>query len=140
MKGETYGVEAWGKWQVTDGWRLSPGVRFLHRNLAFKPGAIAVVNLSQAGNNPSRQALLTSSMDLAARTSFNLTLRHVGALPEPRLAAYQELDAAIIHSISPNIDLSISGFNLLHDRHLEYPAPSGEYIRRRIVGQIRWLF
>ncbi len=140
LKGDTYGLEAWGKWQVTDWWRLAPGVRFLHRNLAFKPGAVAVVNFSQAGNDPSRQALLTSSMDIAARTSFNLTFRHVGALPEPRLAAYQELDAAVSYSISPTIDLSVTGFNLLHDQHLEYPAPSGEYIRRRVVGQIRWLF
>ncbi len=27
MEGETYGVEAWAKWQVSEWWRLSPGVR-----------------------------------------------------------------------------------------------------------------
>lgn len=140
LKGHTYGVEAWGKWQLTDWWRLAPGVRFLHRNLAFKDGAVPVLNFSQAGNDPSRQALLTSSMDIFAGTSVNLTFRHVGALPEPRLPSYRELDAAIIHAVTPNLDLSLSGFNLLHDRHLEYPAPSGEYIRRRVIGQIRWTF
>ncbi len=140
IKGQTWGVEAWAKWQVTDWWRLSPGLRTLHKDLEYKAGASRLVGLSETGNDARRQALLTSSMDLGARTSFDATLRTVGALPQPKLKSYTELQASIDHHFTQHLDVSVSGFNLLDDRHLEYPAPTAEAIRRSFIAQARWKF
>jgi iron complex outermembrane receptor protein len=140
MEGHTYGFEAWAKWQVTDWWRLSPGVRLLRKNLEFSEGASALIGLEQSGNDPKAQGLLTSSMDLGPNVTLDATLRHVDDLPAPALDSVTELNASLGWHIWRGLDVSVSGFNLLHSRHLEYPAPSGEYISRTYLVQARWQF
>jgi iron complex outermembrane receptor protein len=140
MEGDSYGFEAWAKWQVTEWWRLSPGVRLLEKQLEFSRGATELLGLWQAGNDPSSQASLTSSMDLGSTLTLDATLRHVGALPEPELEAYEELNVTLGWRASGALYLSLSGFNLLDSRHLEYPAPSGNYVRRAVLAQARWRF
>ncbi len=138
MEGSSHGLEAWAKWQVTGRWRLAPGLRLLDKNLEFSRGATELLGLWQSGNDPRSQALLTSSMDLGTRISLDVTLRHVGSLPEPELDAYQELDVSLGWRVRPGLDLSLSGFDLLDSRHLEYPAPSGNYVRRAVMAEVRW--
>jgi iron complex outermembrane receptor protein len=140
MEGETYGLEAWGKWQVADWWRLSPGVRLLRQRLEFSRGASGLLGLSQAGNDPRSQALLTSAMDLGSSVTLDLTLRYVDSLPQPALDSYSELNASLGWRAARNFDVTLSGFNLLDARHLEYPATSGEFIRRGVLAQLRWNF
>ena len=140
MEGHTYGFEAWAKWQVTDNWRIAPGVRMLKKDLEFADGASGLVGLSQSGNDPRNQALLTSSLNLTPRVSIDATLRYVDALPEPHLDSYTELNAAIVWHAWEKLDVALSGTNLLDSRHLEYPEPSGEYIRRSVLAHARWRF
>jgi iron complex outermembrane receptor protein len=140
MVGRTYGVEAWADWQITSWWRLSPSVRTLHKDLHFKTGASGLLGLAQAGDDPSSQASIKSSLELGPRVSFDAILRYVAALPEPALKAYTELTAHLAWQVSPTLQLSLSGFNLLHARHYEYPAPAGEQIIRSGLAQARWTF
>ena len=49
MEGSTYGMEAWGKWQVTDWWRLSPGFRLLRKRLEFSTGASELLGSRTGG-------------------------------------------------------------------------------------------
>jgi iron complex outermembrane receptor protein len=135
MRGNTEGLEIWGKWQVLDWWRLSPGLRLLYKDLKFKPGSSRLLGTNEAGNDPRIQSLLTSSMDLGTQLTLDATFRYVGALPQPHLNAYVELETFASYRVSRSLDLSISGFNLLQARHLEYPDPSGEYIRRLVMAQ-----
>lgn len=138
MRGAAWGFEAWAKWQATSWWRLSPGLRLLRKSLEYKPGASAIVGTQEAGNDPSHQWLLNSSMDLNENLSFDTILRHVGALPNPGLEGYEELSASVNQRIGEHLDVSLSGFNLLHDGHRE--TPSGEVIGRSVIAQARWRF
>src|SRR4029079_10162027 len=52
MEGSAYGFEAWANFQLTPWWRLSPGVRTLHKRLEFSEGASGIVSVVQAGNDP----------------------------------------------------------------------------------------
>jgi iron complex outermembrane recepter protein len=140
MEGETYGLEVWAKWQVTDWWRLAPGVRLLRKSLEFSPGASGLLGLDQSGNDPKSQALLTSSMDFGPQLTFDATFRYVDALPNPKLHSYYELNASLGWHVWRALDVSISGFNLLDSRHLEYAPEAGEYIRRSVIAQARWRF
>jgi iron complex outermembrane receptor protein len=79
-------------------------------------------------------------MDLGHDVTLEATLRHVGDLPEPELDAYQELSLSLGWRPLPDLEVSLSGFNLLDSRHLEYPSPSGRYIRRSVLAQARWRF
>jgi iron complex outermembrane receptor protein len=138
MAGHTYGVTAWAKWQVTDWWRLAPGLALLRKDLQFKPGASGLLGIGQSGNDPRGHALLTSSMDLGRDRTFDVTVRHVASLPDPKLPSYTEMSARFAWRLSPSWELSLAGKNLLHARHLEYPAPAGAEISRSVLAEARW--
>jgi len=140
MRGDTYGLEAWANWQATDWWRLSPGVSWLREQLRFKPGASGLLGISQAGDDPSAHATVTSSMDLGHQISFDASLRYVGAMPDPVLAHYYEMDARLAWRPSRPIELSVSGRNLLHARHSEFAQPAGEYVTRSVMAEAQWRF
>ena len=40
-------------------------------------------------------------------------------------AAYAEMDASLMWSLTPRLQLGVAGFNLLHANHLEFPASGG---------------
>ena len=138
IEGHTYGIEAWAQWQVIPWWRLSPGVRTLHKDLAFEPGASGLLGISQTGDDPSSQILLNSSMDLPSRLTFDATLRRVGSLPDPAFPSYTELNARLGWHANRVLEVAVIGANLLHARHLEFPAPYGEEIPRSVLLQLQW--
>lgn len=140
MHGRTYGLEAWGNWQVASWWRLSPGLRILRKDLAFDDHSSGLAGYRQSGNDPKSHALLTSAMDLGPRIRLNATFRYVGTLPSPRLDDHSELGASLQFQFSRSVELAVTGLNLLSERHAEYPAPSGEYIRRAVLAQIKCRF
>ncbi len=140
MQGDTYGLDSWADWQVTERWRLSPGLRLLHKSLRFSPGASGLLGLAQSGNDPSSQASLKSSLEMWRDWTLDAALRHEGSLPNPALPAYTELNARIGWRASRTLELSLSGANLLHAHHYEYPAPDGEQIGRRALATARWSF
>ena len=138
IEGQTYGFEAWAHWQVFPWWRLSPGLRTLHKDLRFDPNASTLLGLAQTGDDPSSRILLTSSMDLGNRFTLDATLRHISALPDPALRSYTEMSARLGWHVREALELALSGFNLLHSRHLELPAPYGEEIPRSVMLQLQW--
>jgi iron complex outermembrane receptor protein len=139
MQGSAYGFEAWANIQITPWWRVSPGVRTVHKRLEFSEGASGIVGVGQAGNDPSSRYLLKSSMDLR-HFSFDVVLRKIGALPEPALGDYTEMNARFGWKVSERLELAIKGFNLLNETHLEYPAPEGRAIRRSVMAELRFSY
>ncbi len=139
MEGSAYGFEAWADIQLLPWWRLSPGVRTLHKRLEFSEGASQLVGLSQAGNDPSSRVYLKSSMDLR-RFTIDVMIRQVGALPEPALDDYTELNARVAWRANDKLELAIKGFNLLNEIHFEYPSPEGQGIRRSVMAELRYSY
>jgi iron complex outermembrane receptor protein len=140
MRGDTFGVDAWASWQLTDWWRLSPGVTWVRERLSFKPGASELLGVGQAADDPSSHASLASSMSLPYHLSCDASFRYVGALPDPALPHYYDLDTRLGWQASPAVELSIRGSHLLHARHFELPAPSGEQITRSVIAEARLRF
>jgi iron complex outermembrane receptor protein len=139
MNGDTYGLEGWANWQVTDWWRLSPGFTVLRERLKFKAGASGLLGISQAADDPSSHANLTSSMDFSHAIRLDATLRYVGALPDPVLPHYFELSGRLGWRPIDSLELSINGLNLLHAQHYEFPATAGgEAIVRSVMAEARW--
>jgi iron complex outermembrane receptor protein len=139
MEGHTYGVDFWAEWQATSWWRVSPGFRWLRKDLRFSAGSSGLGGLAQAGNDPRARGSLKSSMAWR-RLSFDAMLRYVDELPEPANPDYYELNARLGWKLSEALELSVSGFNLLESTHYEYPAPTGQAIRRSVQADIRWNF
>jgi iron complex outermembrane receptor protein len=139
IEGATYGIEVWANWQVTPWWRLSPGFRSLRKRLEFSEGGFPVLDLHQAGNDPSSHASLKSSMNFG-KVSIDGMLRYVGNLPSPAFDSVTELSARFAWQATDSLEISLSGFNLLDDAHREYAAPTGNGIRRSVQAELRWTF
>jgi iron complex outermembrane recepter protein len=136
MQGDTYGVEAWSNVEITDWWRLAPGVKWLHKDLHFSAGASGLLGLPQAGDDPSVQAQLRSSMDLGRSLTFDASLQHVSALPAPITPGYYDVTARLAWRVSRAVALSLSGFNLTHAHHIEFAvADGGEEISRSFIAE-----
>lgn len=123
MSGETYGVEAWGSYALTDWWRINAGLSMLHKNLKIDPGSDDVFGINFAGNDPNLQASVRSLMDLGERAQLDLAARYVDELPDPRVPAYVAVDARIGYRLTDRLELSLSGTNLFDD-HVEFINPS----------------
>ncbi len=148
MEGETYGVEVWGSYQAAPWWRLSAGFDWLHKNLRFKPGSLALGGVGIAGDDPDYQASLQSRMELRPDLKLDVDLRNIGALPEPASPAYTELGVRLGWDVTRTVELSLTGTNLLHTHHAEFGSTGstvqlgdiGVESGRRFSVDARWRF
>nr|WP_295829090.1 TonB-dependent receptor [uncultured Azospirillum sp.] len=140
MEGSTYGIEGWGGYGLTSWWTLHAGANWLHKNLRLKPGATDLSKFQSAGQDPAYQLQLRSRMNLTPEVEFDATLRRVGRVAVSNVPAYTEADLHLGWQVTPALDLSLFGRNLLHARHLEAYDPSNNAPRaigRSIYARLR---
>ena len=140
MEGTVNGLEAWGSYQAAKNWRLSAGTLFLREGLRLKPDS-GDTNVSAAGNDPKRQFMLRSSLDLPDSTELDIRVRYVSALPNPSVPAYSALDMRIAWRLQRGLELSVVGQNLLDSGHVEFgnPATASEMARGAYV-KLKWTY
>lgn len=137
IKGNSYGFDAWADVRLADWWRLKPGYSLLIQDFHFKPGATALLGISQIGNDPRHRASLRSSMDIGRAINIDADLRYVSALPDPHVPAYMELGARLGWQFDERAELSLSGFNLLHRRHRELTASQASPVGRSVFVALK---
>lgn len=139
LKGHSYGVEAWGSAQVADWWRVSAGIRTLHKSFRLKAGRTDIENGISLGNDPDFQLLARSQMNLTDALELDVTLRGVDRRPDPRVSGYVDADARIGWALAPQLELYVAGTNLLHAKRDESgDADRGQLVRRSIVAGARF--
>jgi len=135
-----YGVEVWGNYSVADWWRLSAGFNIQHEHIHFQANG-GLAGLDFVADDPNHQASLRSSVNLGDGVTWDATLRYVGALHHPALADYGELDMRLGWKVTPTIEVSVAGSNLLHDRHAEFfEDGESDEIPRSFFIDTRWRF
>jgi iron complex outermembrane receptor protein len=125
---------------------LHLGYDLLKEHLRVAPGQVDINHGLNETADPQHQFFLRSSMELPRRIQFDAALRWVDTLhnnsgPTPgTVPAYFELDSRIAWRVTPQIELSIDGRNLLHARHVEYgfPGPTRIEIARSVYAKITW--
>lgn len=127
--GETWGVEAWGSYDVNARWRLSLGVTTLEKDFNTNPIEEDITGLVSAGQDPEYQVLLRSQSDLTDRLELDVRLRAVGELAVTE--SYVEADARLGWRLTDRLELSLNGQNLLNDFKFETDDPA----RRRAFGR-----
>ena len=139
IAGTTAGIEAWASWQAAPNWRLSAGYDLLREHLHVQAGSTDPVGPSALGNDPRAQWSLRSSLDVTATQEFELSLRHVGALPSPAVAAYTTADLRYAWRFRPGWTAALVGRNLLGRSHAEFGAATGRSeIARSLLVQLAW--
>jgi iron complex outermembrane recepter protein len=143
IEGEIHGLEAWAEYQPFSAWSITAGVNFVKEDLKLESDSTDPVGVDNdtLRNDPEYIWTLRSHFDLTRNVELDFSWRSVAELPAPVVPAYSELDVRFAWLPTANLELSIVGRNLLHDRHPEYgnAATRSEY-ERNVLGQVRWQF
>ena len=124
--GVARGVENWGTWQVMKTWRLSAGYVWQHVRTKLDPDSHDVSSASAlAGDDPASYWSLRSSVDIARDHEFDVSLRHVSALPAPAVPAYYAVDLRYAWRVTPKATVALIGQNLFDKSHAEFGSFPG---------------
>ncbi|MDO9107022.1 MAG: TonB-dependent receptor [Methylovulum sp.] len=131
LEGESYGAELYANWKVTDSWRLQPGYTWLTVDTRTKNNAIdTALGLKIEGSNPQHQFSIRSQLSLPHNIEFDTTVYYVDNLSNTavtqntgvNVANYTRLDLRLGWRPLKALELSVTGQNLLDDRHPEFVA------------------
>jgi iron complex outermembrane receptor protein len=137
MEGETSGIEMWGTYQALPRWRLSAGYVAMRDRLRLKPGSDDIEAPREVGKNPAHTWQLRSALTIAPNRELDIAVRHVAALSSPDVPAYTAVDARFGWRLQPNLELSLTGLNLLDADHAEYgPIATRSRIPRSVFLQL----
>jgi iron complex outermembrane recepter protein len=138
---QTKGVEVSALWDLRSWWRLQPSYSYLHLNAQRYPISDDASTVHQLeGDSPQHKVVVQSLFSLPRAFDLDLTYRYVSALPDQSVAAYSTGDVRIAKRITPEIELSVVGENLLQPHHAEYGGlPGGPVeIRRSAYLEFLW--
>lgn len=122
MKGHTKGAEIFYEIDVLPTWRLTAGYSYL------------IMDLKKIGSDPFKMASVTedadprhkielrSSSDITDNIRLDLWLRFVDEIRSYAIPEYTALDATIGWKITPTMEISLTGRDLLDESHPEYPG------------------
>jgi iron complex outermembrane receptor protein len=137
--GRSYGGEAFGKWNVTSRWKLSPGFSLTEIKVIPIPLSTSVLVAT-----PEHQFQLRSALGLRKDLDFDASLYFVGKIAQENTAAYTRLDLQLRWRLLESVELSVTGQNLLTPHHAEFgPTEDGinnTLVRRSVLGKITWRF
>ena len=135
----SYGAEFSGNWNVTHGWRLSPGYSFLHIDANGYTAGLS----SPPGASPNHQFQVRSLLDLPHHLEWDNTLGFVSKLTFGDVPAYTRLDSRIGWRVGEFIELSVVGQNLFTPRHAEFFYSYGlnqTLVERSVFAKVTWRF
>lgn len=144
MRGRVLGVELWGSYDVKPWWRLSGGLTALSKRFEKKPGSLDVAEFEAAGLDPNYWAKLSSEMRLSRDVDLDVRLRYYDDVPSSMATgylgakAYVEADARIAWRVRPNLELALSGNNLIQAQHAEASEDRRSEIPRSAYLGLRW--
>lgn len=138
LEGDTYGFDLTTTYYVTDWLKLKFGYTRLEKDIYRKPGGQDPNLGSGEGNDPENWFTFRSSFDLPHDMQADLIVRYVDDLPAPAVPGYVTMDARWGWNVTPQVELSLVGRNLVDDHHPEFGAQSAtsEEVQRSIYGQV----
>jgi iron complex outermembrane receptor protein len=136
----TRGVELSTSAQVAPWWQAHVSYGYHWKELTFDAGSRDATRGASEANDPKYLFKLRSYMN-GGPFEFDVFVRAVGALPQPAVDAYREMDARVGWRVRPGWDLSVIGTSLLSPRHLEFRAGTApELYERAISLRSTWRF
>jgi iron complex outermembrane recepter protein len=117
------------------------GYTELRIHIRPKPGSTDTTRGSNESHDPKHQFSLRSSLDLPGQFEFDAMFRYVTHIANQSVPTYEELDVRLAWRPTPNLEFSLVGQNLLHQRHVEFGAPATrQEIERGMYGKVVWHF
>jgi iron complex outermembrane receptor protein len=120
LNGRSQGVELGASLQPLSALQVRAGYTFLDVSITKDLNSRDVAGGTTEANDPSHTFLLRTDVDLPRRVELTFFLRSIGELPDPNVPQYTELSGRVGWRATDHLELSISGQDLLHDRHPEF--------------------
>ncbi len=109
---DVYGVELVANWRPTEALALQGWYALLQGDTVDPTG----------GSGPDYQMALRAQYDVTPDVSLDVMGRIVGELPEPETGGYGELAVRVAWRPQANIELALTGQNLLHEKRTEFAS------------------
>jgi iron complex outermembrane receptor protein len=116
----SYGAEAFANWNVTNRWRISPGLTMLNMSVSREPSSQDAAIQQQPGYSPKRSYQVRSFINLGRSFEWDQTIGYTSRLAAG-IPGFVRLDTRIGRQMGEFWELSIVGQNLLTPRHPEFP-------------------
>jgi len=139
----TQGLEWSGNWRPGDKWQLKAAYSWLKMDIRRDPDSGDTSIESEVGRSPQNQFQLQVFHSPTASVDLSAALYHVDSLPSLNVPAYTRLDARVGWRVRRDLELSLTGQNLLDRSHPEFINPSGPRtteIPRSVFGAATWRF
>jgi iron complex outermembrane receptor protein len=118
--GRSRGMELSAMVQPATRWRLHGSYVLLDTEIRRAPGSRDVSGGVDEANDPNHLLTLRAAVDLTSNVDAHLWWRSVGALPDPAVPAYSELNARLAWRPTARLELALVGQDLVHGRHPEF--------------------
>lgn len=139
--GHSYGAELSAEYRITDWWRLRLADTEIRIHIHPRPGSTDVSYGRNESFDPPHQVSLRSALDLPFGLQFDASYRHISRVVNSNVPAYGELDLRLAWQLKTNLELSITGQNLLHAHHAEFGTGNARReIERSAYGKLLWRF
>ena len=141
LRGASFGLELTTDYKVADWWRLRAG--FTEMRLKIWPQQTSTDRTNGGGesHDPDRHLILRSSWAPVPDCEIDSAFRFVSAIANQRLPGYAELDLRAAWRPTRSLEFSVTGQNLLHNRHAEFGSlASRQEIARSVYGKVVWRF
>lgn len=113
---QTSGFELAAEWSPGLWVRLQAGYTYFHVNL----GGREVDSTLDVGSNPSHQGFVWASFEPFAEVEADVRLRGVSELAMDGVPGYVTADARLSRTFPNGLELALVGWNLFHERRLEF--------------------
>jgi iron complex outermembrane receptor protein len=143
-RARNYGAELFFHWTPVRRWTLSPGYSFLQMSVWNLPSSRDTFNSTIPGFSAKHHFQASSVLNLRSNVEWNATLRYVSRLAAPNIASYVGADTTLRWRPHDNLEVSITGQNLLSPGHLEFADVTNIFIPsqvlRSVFGKLTWRF
>lgn len=139
----SHGLELAGNWQAAEKWRVKAGYAWLKTLIRRDADSLDTLIEDKGKSAPQNQLQLQVNHALNARTDLSASLYYVDRLSSLNVASYTRLDARLAWRPRRDVELSLTGRNLLDRAHMEYVSiegPSSSEVPRSVFGAVKWRF
>jgi iron complex outermembrane receptor protein len=141
MSGTASGLEIAPTWQAGARWTVRGGYSYLRMDLentgaSEDTTAVAVTE----GSSPRHQLFVQSTLT-AGRLEIVPAYRYIARLPAQPAEAVHALDLRLGWRVRPDLELAVTGRDLLDEEHVEFDHPAGSppvAIRRSVTVSLQW--
>ena len=139
----THGLEWSGNWHPTDKWQFKAAWTWLKMSIRRDAGSTDTSIEGEVGRSPQNQFQFHVLHSPVEHVDLSTSLYYVDSLHNPNVPAYIRLDARFGWRIQRDLELSLTGRNLLDPSHSEFVNVSGprtSEVPRSIFGGAIWRF